>query len=40
MGGSEESRVSGLEAGDLELLSVLASNAGEQAKSRRRLDSC
>ena len=38
MGGTEENRVYGLGAGDLEFLSVLASNAGDQAKNRRRRD--
>ena len=38
MGGTEENRVYGLGAGDSEFLSVLASNAGDQAKNRRRHD--
>ena len=40
MGGTEKNRANGLEAGDSEFLSALplASNAGNQAKSRRRQD--
>ena len=37
-GGSEENRANGLEVEDSEILSALASNAGDQAEIRRRHD--